>query len=181
MAEPPSCYSCSNRKGLRVKRHRVRGLDSYAGLVYERDNDGTPRVFGPESEITQFLITSRGVQEARERFLEGGRQDLTYHHEFPVDEFLVESAKAFFQDDWSGLFLGSFDVEISNIDDYEGPGQKVLIRVINDTGWASATKIPFLGITLRPNEDVGVYGPGGTLWQWYIWEEIIYWEETSSE
>jgi len=50
-----------------------------------------PRDIGSDSEITQFLITSRGVQEAREQFAKGGGQDMTlaaknaaHHRTFPL-------------------------------------------------------------------------------------------------
>jgi RHS repeat-associated protein len=137
-----------------------------------------PRDIGSDSEITQFLITSRGVQEAREQFAKGGGQDMTLaaknaaHHEFTW-EAVPELYKALRYDDWCGSFLGSFDVEFENLQGYDGPGKLVAVRVINDTGWQSATKIPFTQRTTRQNVDRSDPGPGGTLLQYYRWWEII--------
>jgi hypothetical protein len=81
--------------------------------------------------------------------------------------------KAISADDWSGAMIGSFDVEFRNISGYEGPGRMVEVRVVNDTGWASATKIPIVKTTIRQNVDRTEPGPGGTLWQRYRWWEVI--------
>ena len=143
---------------------------------YERGE--APRNIGSESEITQFLITSKGIQQAREQFVKGGGENMTLaaenaaHHEFTW-EAIPELYKAIRHDDWAGSFLGSFDVEFRNVQGYEGPGKLVQIRVVNDTGWQSATKIPFTKTTIRKNVDRSEPGLGGTLWQFYKWKEII--------
>lgn len=138
-----------------------------------------PREIGGDSEITQFLITSQGMQEARQKFIQNGEEDMVglgdgaYRHEFTPGEFFSELGKGIVKDDWSGSFLGSFDVEIENLEGYDGPGKLVRVTVSNDTGWASATKIPILKTTLRKNEDRSQSGPGGTLWQFYRWWEVV--------
>jgi len=83
------------------------------------------------------------------------------------------------KDDWSGSFLGGYYAEFRNQKGYEGPGQLVEVRVINDTGWASGTHIPFTSITIRDNEPRYLPGPGGTLWQYYTWLEMIHVDETN--
>jgi RHS repeat-associated protein len=138
-----------------------------------------PRDIGSQSEVTQFLITSQGMQDARQKFIEGSGQDMigvgaeAHHHEFTW-EAVPELYKGVFKDDWSGSFLGSFDVEFRNLQSYEGRGKLVEVTVVNDTGWQSATKIPFTKITIRQNVDRSEPGPGGTLWQYYRWQEVIY-------
>ena len=138
-----------------------------------------PRTFGTESEITQHLITDVGVQEARSAFKEGGGKDMVGighdAHEYKFDtEFFGEARKAILDDDWSGSFLGGYHVEFKNLDGYEGSGNLVEVTVINDTGWASGTHVPFTSYTLRDNEARSYPGPGGTLWQYYVWTEVIH-------
>jgi len=70
--------------------------------------------------------------------------------------------------------LGSFDVEFRNLQSYEEGGKVVEVTVVNDTGWQSATKIPLTQKTIRKNVDRSEPGPGGTLWQYYRWQEVIY-------
>ena len=142
------------------------------------------REIGDESEITQHLKRDEGVQEAREVFVEGGGKDMVgigrdaYEHHFD-SEFFVEMPKAVFSDDWSGSFLGGYHVEFRNQEGYDGSGQLVKITVINDTGWASGTHIPRTDITLRANEPRYFPGPGGTLWQYYTWREVIHVDGTN--
>jgi len=94
-----------------------------------------------------------------------------YEYKFDT-EFFGEAAKLLV-DDWSGSSLGGYYVEFRNQTGYEGPGNLAEVTVINDTGWASATHIPFTGITIRENVSRGFPGPGGTLWQYYKWTELI--------
>ncbi len=56
---------------------------------------------------------------------------------------------------------------------YEGPGKMVDVTVLNDTGWASGTRIPFTAHVLGENEPRWFPGPGGTLWQRNTWMELI--------
>ena len=72
-----------------------------------------------------------------------------YVHEFDF-EFFVETPKALRSDDWSDRF-GGYYVEIVNQTGYEGAGELVEITVINDTGWASATRIPFTDVSILAN------------------------------
>jgi RHS repeat-associated protein len=139
-------------------------LDWYYGRGSER------RSFSEGSEVTQFLQTDRGVEAARAAFMSSGYQDATADHpfryNFGLSEFLTEAAQAAFKDEWSGSFLGGYDVLITKV----GPN-KVQVVVVNDTGWRSATRIPFTPVSLRRNEERKKGGPGGTLWQYYIWVE----------
>lgn len=120
------------------------------------------------------------MQEARQKFIEGGGQDMgsdgdekAAHHEYTVGEYFSDLGKAFAADDWSAAMIGSFDIEFKNVPGYSGPGRMVDVTVVNDTGWASATKIPILKVTIFQNVDRDRPGPGGTLWQRYRWREVI--------
>jgi len=135
-----------------------------------------PREYGLESEITQFLITDRGVQAAREEYVQGGGEDLTGEdiYEYKFDwEYFTETPQAMFEDEWSGSFLGGYWVEIKNLEWLEDDNNLVEITVMNDTGWASGSRIPFTDWYFWDDEPRGAPGPGGTLWQYYRWTEII--------
>jgi len=97
-----------------------------------------------------------------------------YEFRFGGAAFCKESYKALRHDEWSGSFLGGFHVEFRNLEQLEKGGSLVEITIINDMGWKSGTRIPFTRISYRENEDRSAVGPGGTLWQFYIWKEVIY-------
>lgn len=119
------------------------------------------------------------MQEARQAFIKGGGEDKiglgvgAIRHEYTVGEYVGDLVKAARDNDWSGAMVGSFDVEFSNVPGYDGPGKMVDVTVINDTGWASATKDPVSKTTLRQNVGRDQPGLGGTLWQYYHWREVI--------
>ncbi|MFZ5919072.1 MAG: FtsK/SpoIIIE domain-containing protein [Chloroflexota bacterium] len=165
-----------------VRGDATEALSLTVDWYFERGDE--IRILGDESEITQHLIRDEGVQEARAAFKEGGGKDMVgidkdaYEHKFD-SEFFIETPKAVFNDDWSGSFLGGYYVEFRNQEGYDGPGRLVEVRVINDTGWQSGTRIPFTSHSTRENEPRFSPGPGGTLWQYYTWMEVIYVDETN--
>jgi len=148
-------------------------LELTTDWYFEKGGPDT-RIFGPEDGITQHLMSDKGVNQAREKFVQGGGEDMTgrnpFHYSFDVGYF-TETPKAFLRDDFSGSFLGSYDVSIVNV------GAKndcqVHVTVENDTGWASATRIPFTPIHYLDNVPRSDPGPGGTLWQYYEWTEKL--------
>ena len=146
---------------------------------WERGND--LRIITGDSEIIQYLVTSKALQEARKEFRERGGKDMigigkgAYEYKFDV-EYFTETPKAIFHDDWSSSFLGGFHVEFRNQERLKDGGRVVEITVINDTGWASGTRIPFTHKHVRDNEPRFLPGPGGTLWQHYTWREVFYFD-----
>jgi len=137
-----------------------------------------PRVIGPESEITQFLKTDKGVEQARQEFIKRGGTDMVgadqYDYKFGLADYGRETIRAVRADEWSGSFLGGYQVEIA-----KNEGNICRFTVINETGWASGTRLPeaerIVGhrVSIRPNVDRLAPGPGGTLWQYYQWEEEV--------
>ena len=121
-----------------------------------------------------------GVVEARRAWILGGRRDMlrknynAYNHVFDV-EFFPETYKMIAHGDWSGSFLGGYQVEFRTIED-RADSTLVEITVYNRTGWGSGSRIPFSGESRRPDEQRGAFGSsgyGGNLDQWYKWVEII--------
>ncbi len=143
-----------------------------------------PRLYGPENEITQFLMgndssgPAKGVEEAFTHFFENGAQDLLfaegtfYRHHFDT-EVVPETANAVFKDDWTGSFLGGYDVQIRTLEQLPQNAYLVEISVLNNTGWDSATRIPFSDRAMRPDVPRIDPGPGGTMRQFYTWTGVI--------
>jgi RHS repeat-associated protein len=144
------------------------------------------RVYGVDFKITQALMHDEGVEEARQKYIANGRQDLLESdgswHDYKFG--LPAALRELFGDvvwggfDWSTSFLGGYQVEIINvIKTYVTPltlcslGSIVDIRVHNRTGWASATRVQ--GHSFKQDEKRSQVGPGGNLDQIYTWRERI--------
>jgi hypothetical protein len=144
------------------------------------------RTYGPDFGITQALMHDEGVEEARQKYIANGRQDLlesnrTWHeYEFGIEDAARELIwDAYIWEDWSTSFLGSYQVEVINLEVINveminlcGIGSLVEIRVHNTTGWLSATRVGKYG-SFRQDEMRQQSGPGGNLDQVYIWSERI--------
>ena len=147
------------------------------------------RTYGPDFGITQALMHDEGVEEARRYFVSHGRQDLLesnetwYEYRFGLDDAIRELLlEAYIGYDWSTSFLGDYNVEVINVESMViewsalislcNDGSLVEIRVHNTTGWLSATRVGDYG-SFRPNEERSDPGPGGNLYQTYIWQERI--------
>jgi len=144
-----------------------------------REQGEPVRTYGPESEITQFLMTDKGVNDARQEFREGGCKDMVenkrHEYKFSLFEYATQLYEVASTRDWSGSFLGGYEVQIENLGNNEAK-----ITVINYTGWSSATHVP--ETPFGPDwwwindEDRDAPGPGGTLIQYYQWTEEINYE-----
>lgn len=145
-------------------------------LAWYFEDGGEEQAFGPESEITRFLMADKGVREARRAFVRRGGVnmlgDSAYRYVFDT-EFFPETARMLFADQWSGSFLGGYVVEMRNLDQAPGAERQVEITVTNNTGWASACRIPFTSRSTRADEARAVPGPGGTMVQRFRWRETI--------
>jgi hypothetical protein len=130
------------------------------------------RVFGPESEITQTLMADEGVAQARQAFLDGGRQNMTiadrtaFNRQFGLRDAIREFGDVVTDGDWATSFLGGYRVEV-----FDQGDSVAEFRVHNTTGWQSATRV--WGFSFKENEERPEYGPGGSLEQVYIWQETL--------
>ena len=133
-----------------------------------------PRTFGEDSQITQALKDDEGVAMARAEFIKNGRHDMVgddkYNYNFGAPEFAREFGDVVTKGDWSTSFLGGYKVEVENIAETNAYNQ-VEFRVYNTTGWHSATRV--WNFSFKQDEPRSQFGPGGNLYQVYIWQERI--------
>ena len=149
------------------------------------------RTYGPDFKVTRALMHDEGVEEARQKYIANGRQDLlesnrTWHrYKFGA----IAAARELFGDvliggvfrgnfDWSTSFLGGYEVEVINLEKINleaiklcGISSLVEIRVHNSTRWESATRV--WRFHFKDDEERPELGPGGTLDQVFIWQERI--------
>jgi hypothetical protein len=70
-----------------------------------------------------------------------------------------------------GAILGAFD--LIKVYQSELSTDMVGILAYNTMGWASATRIPGTDYSVIQNRPRSALGPGGTIEQWFYWEEPI--------
>ncbi len=135
------------------------------------------RTYGPDFSVTKALIHDEGVEQARQKYINGGRQDLrqsdgTWHRYsfglLAAGRELVGDTLA--KGDWSTSFLGGYEVEVLTIETTD-TDSLVEFRVHNQTSWSSATRV--WSFRFKENEERWLPGPGGNLDQVYIWQERL--------
>ncbi|NIN63945.1 MAG: hypothetical protein GTO63_04355 [Anaerolineae bacterium] len=140
---------------------------------------------GPEHALTQAVKHSPALAQFRAKWAalmypvpwtwEG--HSLEERHEGPLPQRLLGGAVAYTREhlrlllfgDPTGVPLASFD-DIT-VDRSESSTAMVTIEAHNVMGWASATRIPGTPIHLAENRPRRDWGPGGTIEQYFHWEE----------
>jgi hypothetical protein len=93
---------------------------------------------------------------AREHFLQLGASVLGLGSPTPEGEW-----------DPVGGTIGSLD----QITVYPASDDMVFIRVYNEMGWSSGTRIPGTDVSILDNRSREQWGPGGTIEQYFYWFE----------
>ncbi len=141
--------------------------------------------FGPEDPLTQAVMRSPALFQFRAEWARVGyplhwtwlKQSLDEREKGPLPPRLVRGAKAYATQhlrlvllgDPVGAILGSFN-DIT-VEPSELSAGMVHIEAHNVMGWASASRV--YGTTSHPIENVprSALGPGGTIEQWFEWDE----------
>jgi RHS repeat-associated protein len=182
----PLCPECQEAlPGYSVFEATASASMLVAGWLYEDWRAPEYGVFGPDHPLTQAVMRSPALFQFRAEWAREGYQlpwswdEQSYEPrtEGRLPEDPVAAARAFvtqnlrlvFLGDPVGAILGAFD--LIKVSESELSTDMVLILAYNRMGWASAIRIPGTTHSLvqdRPRSDLG---PGGTIEQWFYWEE----------
>lgn len=144
-------------------------------------------VLGPENALTQAVMRSPALAQFRAKWAAlmyplpwtWKGHSLEERDEGPQPQRLFWGAVAFAREhlrfmllgDPVGFPLGSFnDITVLRS---ETRSDSVWILAHNVMGWASATRIPGTRYPLLRNVPRSHWLPGGTIEQWFYWEELM--------
>jgi len=157
------------------------------------ETDDEVQWFGPDAPLTQDVRYDPALDQFREAWkAEGYRLPFGWKHSIDVREgpliprlargavaYTVENVElavcllglgstvAEGPDDPVGGVLGSLD----RISVYDMGNGMVMIMAYNETGWASGTRVFGTDIWIIDNRSRSDWGPGGTIWQYFYWQE----------
>ncbi|HUW96178.1 MAG TPA: RHS repeat-associated core domain-containing protein [Anaerolineae bacterium] len=185
----PLCPECREAlPGYSVFKATASALMLVEGWLYERWWIPEELHFGPEHPLTQAVMHSHALAQFRRAWKSPteGRYHLPWTWtEHSLDErdegplphrlfwgqvaYAREHLRLFLLGDPTGVPLGSLN-EIK-VDKSDSSSDMVKIEAYNAMGWASGTRIPGTRRPLVENRDRSDWGPGGTVHQYFHWEE----------
>jgi hypothetical protein len=149
-------------------------------------------IFTEEESLTMDIMASPGISEFREHWKAANYQvPFSWNHTIDsrdgtsIDDLWIFATEHFIKPSLSHLGLGSKTAEGPidtvggtigsldriTVDKYDD--QHVIIAVHNEMGWASGIRKPGTNKTYLQNRPRDAWGPGGTIWQVFIWIEPI--------
>ena len=182
----PLCPECQEAlPGYSVFEATYSAALQAQGWFWEWRWIGEETHFGPEDPLTQAVMRSPALFQFRGEWAKQGYQ-LPWHMENqsyeerdkgPLPQRLVGGAMSYgyhnlrlvILGDPVGAILGSFN-DIWVHESQLGTGM-VHINVRNVMGWASAIRIYGTRFHRLENVPRSAFGPGGTIEQWFEWEE----------
>jgi RHS repeat-associated protein len=182
----PLCPECQEAlPGYSVFEATASASMLVAGWLFEDWRAPEYLSFGSDHPLTQAVMRSPALWQFRAEWARSGYQlpwewwDQSYEPRSGgrIPEDPVSAAKAFASQnvrlvllgDPVGAMLGAFD--LIKVDESQLSTDMVDIVAYNTMGWESATRVPGTDYSLLQDKPRSALGPGGTITQWFYWEE----------